>query len=164
MPNCCCACSPHIPSSDWINCPTFVISLSWSISLHGRPMYAPLWAASRPLYALLCSGFHVWVVCNTKVCAQLGIITIQIQLRAFRDWLGLGLGILHVRGIYENLLSRGISSLFFFSFDGCAKCPSKSFLLGKKLSCTDTDTRIGIGRIRIRGYANFPKKPIRGYV
>jgi len=27
------------------------------------------------------------------------------------------------------------------------------------LSCTDTDTRIGIGKIRIRGYANFPKKP-----
>jgi hypothetical protein len=29
----------------------------------------------------------------------------------------------------------------------------------QSLSCTDTDTRIGIGRIRIRGYGNFPKKP-----
>ena len=32
------------------------------------------------------------------------------------------------------------------------------------LCYTDTDTRIGIGRIRIRGYVNFLKKPIRGYV
>ena len=29
---------------------------------------------------------------------------------------------------------------------------------------TDTDTCIGIGRIRIRGYGNFLKNPIRGYV
>jgi hypothetical protein len=36
------------------------------------------------------------------------------------------------------------------------------FTLG--LSCTDMDTCIGIGRIRIRGYGNFPKNPIRGYV
>jgi len=33
-----------------------------------------------------------------------------------------------------------------------------------KLSGTDTDTCIGIGRIRIRGYGNFPNNPIRGYV
>jgi len=33
-----------------------------------------------------------------------------------------------------------------------------------ELSCTDTDTCIGIGRIRIRGYGNFLKNPIRGYI
>ena len=32
------------------------------------------------------------------------------------------------------------------------------------LCSMDTDTRIGIGRIRIRGYGNFLKNPIRGYV
>ena len=32
------------------------------------------------------------------------------------------------------------------------------------LSSTDIDTCIGIGRIRIRGYGNFLKNPIRGYV
>uniref|UniRef100_A0A0A9FJK7 Uncharacterized protein n=1 Tax=Arundo donax TaxID=35708 RepID=A0A0A9FJK7_ARUDO len=33
------------------------------------------------------------------------------------------------------------------------------------LSCTDTDTCIGIGPIPIRGYVIFPKKnPIREYV
>jgi hypothetical protein len=41
-----------------------------------------------------------------------------------------------------------------------------NFLVGKvcMLSSTDTDTRIGIGRIRIRGYGNFLKNPIRGYI
>ena len=29
---------------------------------------------------------------------------------------------------------------------------------------TDTDTRIGIRKIRIHGYGIFPKNPIRGYV
>jgi len=33
-----------------------------------------------------------------------------------------------------------------------------------RLSSTDTDTCVGIGRIRIRGYGNFPNNPIRGYV
>ena len=33
-----------------------------------------------------------------------------------------------------------------------------------QLGSTDTDTRFGIGRIRIRGYGNFLKNPIRGYV
>ena len=33
-----------------------------------------------------------------------------------------------------------------------------------RLCSTDTDTRIGIGPIRIRGYIIFPKNPIRGYV
>jgi hypothetical protein len=37
-------------------------------------------------------------------------------------------------------------------------------LTSHNLCSTDTDTRIGIGRIRIRGYANFPKNLIRGYV
>ena len=32
------------------------------------------------------------------------------------------------------------------------------------LSSTDIDTCIGIGRIRIRGYGNFLKNPIRGYI
>ena len=32
------------------------------------------------------------------------------------------------------------------------------------LCSTDTDTRIGIGKIRIRGYGNFLKKPIHGYI
>ena len=32
------------------------------------------------------------------------------------------------------------------------------------LCSTDTDTCIGIGPIRIRGYVIFPKNPIRGYV
>ena len=32
------------------------------------------------------------------------------------------------------------------------------------LCSTDPDTRIGIGRIRIRGYGNFLKNPIHGYV
>ena len=35
---------------------------------------------------------------------------------------------------------------------------------GFKLCSTDTDTRIGIGPIQIRGYVIFPKNPIRGYV
>ena len=33
-----------------------------------------------------------------------------------------------------------------------------------KLCCTDTDTCIAIGRIRIRGYGNFLNNLIRGYV
>jgi len=36
--------------------------------------------------------------------------------------------------------------------------PSTATCLG------DTDTRIGIGRIRIHGYADFPKNPIHRYV
>ena len=32
------------------------------------------------------------------------------------------------------------------------------------LSSTNTDTCIGIGRIWIRGYGNFPNNSIRGYV
>jgi ribosome biogenesis protein Nip4 len=36
--------------------------------------------------------------------------------------------------------------------------------LNYTLSSTDTDTCIGIGRIRIRGYGNFIKNQIRGYV
>jgi hypothetical protein len=34
----------------------------------------------------------------------------------------------------------------------------------ESLCSTDTDTCIGIGRIRIRGYGNFLKNPIHGYV
>ena len=34
----------------------------------------------------------------------------------------------------------------------------------RRLCSTDTDTRIGIEKIRIRGYNNFLKNPIRGYV
>ena len=37
-------------------------------------------------------------------------------------------------------------------------------VLAGELCSTDTDTRIGIGRIRIRGYGNFLKNPIHGYV
>jgi len=37
-------------------------------------------------------------------------------------------------------------------------------MVAAELCCTDTDTCIGIGRIRIRGYGNFLNNPIRGYV
>jgi len=53
---------------------------------------------------------------------------------------------------------------FFFHLMVVLNALVNLFSWGKKLSCTDTDTRIGIGRIRIRGYGNFLKNPIHGYV